>query len=255
MRDAAPSLDAAGRFGEGGACDDGAVSDGQLTKVQQSAGVDLLLFVVFPLIGAALLQGVNLSAGWLLSLPWVPFGGPLRLLDGAPEPGASIGALGAGAVLGLVIGCIGKYESLVVEVSGGAAVLTRKGESRTVQRADAGAVFLDGKELVVLGRDTAELARVESDLGAADLEAAFREHGYPWRDGDPHRAEFRRWVPDLTELADSDHALLKARQRALDKKDAGDAEELRQELAKLGVVVRDDKKTQHWRKIQRGLNR
>ena len=39
-------------------------------------------------------------------------------------------------------------------------------------------------------------------------------------------------------------ALLKARARALDKGDSGDAAELRSELARLGVVVRDEKKRQ-----------
>ncbi len=232
------------------------MNDGQTTKLTQPAWVTVLLFVVFPLLGAALLQGINLAAGWLLSLPWVPFGGPLRLLDGAPEPAASIGALAAGAVLGLIIGAIGQWESLVVRLSGSDVTLTRKGETQTIPRTDIGSVFLDGKELVVLGRDTAELARVSaSDLEPDRVEAGFRQHGYAWRDGDPHKGEFRRWVPELPELADADHALLKARQRALDKKDGSDAEELRRELAKLGVVVRDDKQTQHWRKIPRGLSR
>ena len=50
--------------------------------------------------------------------------------------------------------------------------------------------------------------------------------------------------PDLPQAAD---AFLRARARALrdDKKD--DAAELRDELAKLGVVVRDEKKKQYWR--------
>ncbi|MGH3490867.1 MAG: CysS/YqeB C-terminal domain-containing protein [Actinopolymorphaceae bacterium] len=40
---------------------------------------------------------------------------------------------------------------------------------------------------------------------------------------------------------------MKARARALDRKDAGDATQLRDELAKLGVVVRDEEKRQFLR--------
>lgn len=51
-------------------------------------------------------------------------------------------------------------------------------------------------------------------------------------------------MPGLPDGAD---ALLKARAAALTKGDKDDATELRAELARLGVVVRDEKKRQFFR--------
>jgi hypothetical protein len=60
--------------------------------------------------------------------------------------------------------------------------------------------------------------------------------------------EYRRWVPDTPDLPIGADALLKARQRALDSDQGGDVAELRDELARLGVVVRDEAKRQYWRR-------
>jgi hypothetical protein len=55
--------------------------------------------------------------------------------------------------------------------------------------------------------------------------------------------------PDLPQAAD---AFLRARARALKDDKTDDVAELRDELARLGVVVRDEKKKQYWR-AQRSL--
>lgn len=69
-----------------------------------------------------------------------------------------------------------------------------------------------------------------------------------WADADPHLAEFRRWVPGTPGLPEGANALFKAREKALKKQgDAEDARELRKELARLGVVVRDEDRRQCWR--------
>ncbi|MEU8916541.1 CysS/YqeB C-terminal domain-containing protein [Streptomyces nigrescens] len=48
------------------------------------------------------------------------------------------------------------------------------------------------------------------------------------------------------------NALLKARAQLLDKKSSTeDLRELREELARVGVVVRDEKRQQYWRLNQR----
>ena len=115
-------------------------------------------------------------------------------------------------------------------------------------------MFLDGKQLVLLGHETDELAREGGDLPDAErLEAAFRAHGYPWvPGGDPHKDEYRRWVEDLPDLPAGADAVLKARARALDRGDKEDAAQLRQELGKLGIVVRDEGKRQFWRRTRPG---
>jgi hypothetical protein len=96
-----------------------------------------------------------------------------------------------------------------------------------------------------------ELARKATDLDADRLQAAFVIHGFPWlAGGDPHKDEFRLWAEDMPDLPAGANALLKARARALGKGGDGkeDAAELRAELARLGIVVRDEKKRQYWRR-------
>ncbi|WP_305783944.1 YqeB family protein [Symbioplanes lichenis] len=203
---------------------------------------------IIPVVGAAVLLGVERASGWLLDLPWVPLRFALEGFEALPDPAASLVATAIGLAGGAVIGAIGRYEDLRLRVDGKAAALTLKGKTHTIARTDTSAVFLDDDHLVILGRDSTELARLKSDLSDDRVATAFREHGFPWRDEDPYAAMFRRWVPELPELSSAEHALLKARERALAKKDPDDAEELRRELAKEGLVVRDTGKSQHWRR-------
>ncbi|NUQ87271.1 MAG: hypothetical protein HOQ43_02235, partial [Glycomyces artemisiae] len=104
------------------------------------------------------------------------------------------------------------------------------------------------KRLVVLGHRRQELAQVEFDLDREKLVAALRRQGYAWQaGGDPYGGEFKRWVPGADGLPRGADALLKARERALEKSNEGDLRELREELAGLDVVVRDRDKKQYWR--------
>ncbi|MEU4806634.1 hypothetical protein [Actinosynnema sp. NPDC023587] len=203
----------------------------------------------FPVLGAAAVYSVKLLAGLLLKLPWVPFQGPLQLVDSIPEPWATIGAIVLGAVAGLVVAVLGKHESLALSVDPGQIVLARGDDSTSIPADRVDAAFLDGKQIVVLGRRQEELARESSDLRPAEIAEAFRGQGYRWLDADPHREDYRRWVPETPGLPTGANALLKAREQALrgKEKSADDARELRDELARLGVVVRDDKNRQYWR--------
>ena len=111
-------------------------------------------------------------------------------------------------------------------------------------------MFLDGKELVILGTSGHELVRMPGVEHPEDLAEAFQNHGYPWSaDGDPFKDRYRRWVPDLPELPPSANALLKARERALKEKNKKDIAELREELAKIGYIVRDEGINQYWRPV------
>jgi hypothetical protein len=189
-------------------------------------------------------------AGWVASLAWAPFQGPFKLVASIPEPQATIGALVVGAVAGLVLALLAAMERLTVTVSDDQVAVARGESTREIKRASLGAVFRDGKQLVLLGRATDELAREACDLDDGQLANAFLIHGYPWVNGDPHKDEYRRWVEDTPDLPVGANALFKARAKALDKGDADDAAQLRAELAKLGIVVREEKKRQYWRRTR-----
>ena len=232
------------------------------TVVTEPAWMRALMWTGFPLLGAGAGWLIRSVAGWVASLPWAPLQGPFELADqliaSFGEPQATLGALAIGAVAGLALAFIAEHESLTVAVAHDRVSLKRGESSRSIERAAVDAVFLDGKQLVLLGRSGEELAREASDLGSDRLRAAFVAQGYPWlAGGDPYRDDYRLWVEDTPDLPFGANALLKARRKALDRGDDGkeDAAELRAELARLGIVVREEKKRQYWRRTGQPPNR
>jgi hypothetical protein len=211
-----------------------------------------LVWVGFPLIGAGAGWLLKSLAEWATSLPWIPFKGPLELVASIPDPYATIGSLALGIAGGLVVAVLAEQDYVKVTVEDDQVTVARGASSRRVPRASIEAVFLDGKQLVLLGHATDELAREGGDLPEAKrLEAAFQAHGFPWvPGGDPHRDKYKRWVQDLPDLPAGADAILKARARALDRSDKEDAAQLREELGKLGVVVREEGKRQFWRRAR-----
>ncbi|WP_050502957.1 YqeB family protein [Streptomyces monomycini] len=222
------------------------------TTVGPTTGERAALWAGFPVLGAVALWLISRAAGWVASLPWAPMQGPFKLIASAPEPLLSIGAVLVGVLGGLAIAFFADLEYVTADIGPDQAALTVDRVTRTVPRAATSAVFQDGKNLVLLGHDSAELARLRGDFEAARFAAAFERYGYPWRpDGDPYAADFRRWVAGQPDLSSDAHALLKARAHALKKSQKKDAEQLREDLARLGIVVRDDKKkAQHWRRVR-----
>lgn len=219
------------------------------TVVAVPAGERALIAWGFPIAGMALGWLLKAAAGWIAGLAWAPLQGSFKLIAQIPEPWATAGALGLGLVAGLLLVLTAIGERLTVTVRDDAAVLARvDGPSHTVARAGVAAVFVDGKQLVLQGADGWEHAREGSDLRPAELRAAFTAHGYPWRDeGDPHRGLFRLWVPDLPGLPEGANALLAARAKALSKRESAESAVLREELRRLGVLVREEQRRQYWR--------
>ena len=211
-------------------------------RISESAGTRLVRWAGLPVAGAVVVWLLKLLANWAVTLRWTPFRGPLELVDSIPEPWATLGALGVGLVGGLVLALVAHGERLDVTVSPGHVRLVGDEYDETFARDDVTAVFVDRNQLVLLGSDTGELVRRPSELDVVALRAAFTRHGYPWRDGDPHADEYRRWVPGTEGLPPGANALMTARE-----KNSDDADELRAELARLGVIVRDEKRKQYWR--------
>jgi hypothetical protein len=224
------------------------------TTVAAPALGHVILWIGLALLGAGAAWLLKSVVGWVASLSWVPFVELIQLIDelltSIGEPWATIGALVLGGLGGLVLAFLIVKDSLTVTVSDTQVSMTRGDYSAEVERAQVSALFLDGDKLVVLGHGSEELAAVESDLLAEDLKDAFLSHEYPWLEGgDPYQDEYRLWVEDTPDLPASDNALLKARARALARGDEGkdDAIAIRVELAKLGIVLRDEGKRQYWR--------
>ena len=227
-----------------------AVPHGETNVVAEPAWAWALVFTGFPLLGAGAGWLLAQGAAWLADRPIVPFGFVFRAVDGAPQPATTVVACIVGAVAGLLLAVTGWEERLTVVVSQEGVTLRRGRSSPTVVRRDVAGAFVDGKELVLLDRAGGEAARESSDLSTDALRAALAGHGYRWyAGGDPYAAEFARWVEGMPDLPPAADALLRARQRALEKKDKGELAALRRELARHGVVVRDEDRRQFTRVV------
>lgn len=210
--------------------------------------VRLLMWVGFPLAGAAVGLLLRMIAGWVAGLEWVPWQGPFKLIASLDRPWDWAAPVGVGVLAGLILAFVGWAESLTVTVSRESIGFKGGDKEHEIAGPAVKGVFMDGKQLVLLGSSTEELAREKSDLDRGALERGFRAHGYAWSPGgDPYADRYRRWVRDDPALSGSANAVLKARAMALQKGDKDDAAELRAELIKLGVVVRDERKRQWWR--------
>ncbi|WP_149261946.1 hypothetical protein [Actinomadura sp. K4S16] len=201
---------------------------------------------------AALMAGlgwlVKVLANWLTTLEWAPMRGPARLLVSIPEPWLTAGLVALGAVVGLGLIFSDALEQVSVAVSDDRVVLRRPGHVQEITRDRVGPVFRDRGHLVLLGRGGEEIAREKCDLSARKLAAAFTGHGYAWTDGDPYLDDFRLWVPKTPDLSEHANSLLKVRAEAMEgSRSAEVVKELRRELARIGVVVRDNGKQQYWR--------
>lgn len=227
-----------------GSNDVNAGKDSEATVVADSALVVILVCVAG---GAVLGWLVKLLARWLLTLPWAPFQGPAKLLSSFPEPGLTIGVVAAGVIAGLLLGLTAVHESLAVAVSDTQVTLSTRDEAQVVERGEIALAFKDGKQLVLLGHHGQEAAREETDLSAKRLCRAFTRHGYGWAETDPHDDAYRLWVPGASGLPDGANAVFAARAQALKADKGDDARELRKELTRFGVVVRDRDKRQYWR--------
>ncbi|GAB2904160.1 YqeB family protein [Streptomyces mayteni] len=211
----------------------------------------LVLLIGAPLLGAGLGLLLPSLADWLMGLPWVPMRGPFELVASFEGPwvGAALGGLGLLAGLALVV--VAFTTSLKVTLTDSRVDLEKNDTRWGIDRAAVDAVFMDGKRLVILDRESRQLLRDTSEEKPADVARAFAAHGYPWVEADPYAELYRRWVPDTPEMPGAVNALLKAREVALEKKASADIAELREEVEKLGFAVRDESTRQYWRPLVR----
>jgi hypothetical protein len=198
-------------------------------------------WLALPLAGAAVLLLV-LRLAW-----WLPLPGPLTLIRQLPAPAATAVTVALGVIFGLVLASVVDREALTVRFGPAEVVLSRPGIVSRVPLAEVAVAFRERDHLILLGRTGRELAREPSYLAARGLREAFTTRGIAWAEEDPYAAAYRRWVPGLPEISETAHALFAARQTALAKHDESDQRELRAELARLGYVIRDERKRQYWR--------
>lgn len=209
-----------------------------------------VVWLGFPVIGAVAGAVLALGLDWIVGLTWAPFQGPLSLVDEVTGAWTLPVFVALGVVLGLVLALSAHGQVAWVQVEPGLVTLTQDGDEQTVVRGEVACVFAESGRLVLqdaAGRRRAGV-RLE-DLSRSKVEEAFVSHGYEWVEKDPFDDAFARWVPGAPALPPGADAILAARQTALEKKNGEDSEEFRHELAKVGVVVRDEGIRQYWRAV------
>jgi uncharacterized protein involved in high-affinity Fe2+ transport len=178
---------------------------------------------------------------------------PLRdwisIIASMKEPYATVGCVVVGAGAGAFCVRLVMRSSVAMSVTGKRIIWKAGGKPRKFERAEIGAVFFDGDDLILLGPAGDELTRADSNMEHDVVAATMTKYGYPWSDADPYLDDYRRWVDDMPGLSLAINALMKARQKALQENEADSAAELRADLAKLGVVIRQTDDRQFYRLV------
>ncbi len=227
------------------------MSDENASVLWLSKGDRIFLGVVAPVAGGAAGYVLPRLASWTTTLEWVPFQGPLGLVASWSGWLAQCILVALGVVLGAGFVMFAFYESLRVVVTETSIELTEDGETRELSRSEIAMVFVDGKELVILDGSSRQLVRAPIEEKTATIKQTFTAYGYLFVDGDPYRALYHRWVPDTLSLPPEADAIMRAREKALEKKSTSDARDLRCELDRIGIVIRDVKTAQYWRPLVR----
>lgn len=174
---------------------------------------------------------------------------PLRLISELPLLGAVLLLTVAGLLAGWMVFSMWSDDVSTVTVSPDGVLIKYRKSSVRFSRAEIGQIFMDGEELVLVDTSSRELSRTTGDSSISrKLKEAFERFGYAWMGtSDPRDAEFIPWVDRSGDLDEKMHTLLRSRRRALADEKPGAAEEAREGLAELGIVVRDRGDEQQYR--------
>ena len=192
----------------------------------------------FPLLGAGVGWLLAAATGWLARLPWVPFRDWSSGWTGCPSRRPPPARIAVGVLAGLVVAGIGTAERLIVTVDAAQVRLRRAGEDRTVAGPTPGWSSSPTSTWCCSTPTARNWSGSRRTCRPPNWRAAFRAHGWGWADDDPHRSAYRLWVPGLPGLPAGADALLRARERAIERDRRDDARELRRELGLVGVVLR-----------------
>ncbi|MET9294053.1 hypothetical protein [Streptomyces sp. NPDC003077] len=209
----------------------------------------ILLLVGIPLIGAVLGLLLPILARQVTGWSKLPLRIVFEFLASPEETWQVVAFAAGGFVIGLVFAFIALSESLTVTLTDARVEVTAEHWQEAVDRADVSAVFMDGKQLVVLDHGSRQVVRGSHAAPAQRIAAVFRKHGYPWSDSDPYADLFKKWVHGSGALRPEVDAVLAARKEALKRKSWFDVHELTQAVEELGYTVREKGTEQYWRPL------
>ncbi|WP_080875185.1 YqeB family protein [Oceanobacillus timonensis] len=216
-----------------------------LTKLDKG-----IIIIGGPLLGAIIGWFIQIISSWLIKIPFVPFGPFFEWIVSWNSSWVSIIGVIVGLIAGILFALYAFSESLKMTITDQEVTMKRNDKEVNLQKRDISAIYMDRKEIVVLGQKGEERYRSQTDVKQPKIEAAFLEHRFPWKNQDPHHAEYQRWVPDQPDFPDSVNRLLAAREQALKEEDEKEAMILRKDIAAEGAIIRDEDKRQYVRMIR-----
>ena len=117
--------------------------------------------------------------GWGLSLPWLPFKGPLAILDQLEGNFGGWLLIVLGAVAGLVLGFLAVADTTKIEITARDITFVKGDKKQRFARSQIGTVVIDGSHLVLRDRADADLIRQKIDGSMAEVTEALRSHDWP----------------------------------------------------------------------------
>ncbi|MCX7746037.1 MAG: hypothetical protein N2645_03960 [Clostridia bacterium] len=210
-----------------------------------------IITTVCIILGAVIGLFIPMIVDWALKLPVVPMEKLLIFIASLNHFWVSGVAAIIGVIAGVFVSLVIFSESLTVTLSDNQLKLVLRDSERIIHKKDISAVYMDNKNLVVLGQNSQELYSEQFDLKLDSVRDTFGKHQYPWFDADPFINEYQRWEYGHPDFPSDINALLRAREIAIKEKNKKTAKYLREDLAELGAVVRDARNGQYVRLINR----
>ncbi|MFD1066392.1 YqeB family protein [Oceanobacillus locisalsi] len=208
-----------------------------------------IIIIGGPLLGAIIGWFIQIILSWLTKIPFVPFGPFFEWIATWNSSWVSIIGVIVGLIAGILFVLYAFSESLKMTITDQAVTMKRYDKEVQLQKRDISAIYMDRKDIVVLGQKGEEMYRSYTDVKQPKIEAAFLELRFPWKSEDPYQSDYQRWVPEHPDFSASVNSLLAAREEALKEEDKKEAAFLRKDLAAEGAVIRDEDKRQYVRMI------
>ena len=209
-----------------------------------------IVIVGGPLLGGVIGWFIQIISSWLIKVPFIPFEPFFRWVLSWNSSWVSIIGVGVGLIAGILFAVYAFSESLKMTVTDQEVTMKRYDKEEQLQKNEISAIYMDKKEIVLLGLKGEELYRSRTDAKKAAVEEALRKHMFPWKDQDPYMDDYQRWVPEHPDFPASVNSLLSARERAMKEDDEKEVNILRKDLADQGAVIRDEDKRQYVRMIR-----
>ncbi len=139
----------------------------------------LVVAAAFVGLGAALGWVAPWVVGWGLGQPWLPFKGPLVILDQLEGNFGGCLLIVVGAVAGLIVGFLAMADTTKIEITARDITFVKGDKKQRFARSQIDTVVIDGSHLALRDRADVDLIRQKVDGSVPSMSEALRHHDWP----------------------------------------------------------------------------